>query len=148
MINVHLASKRHQFSIFAPERPGFDPRNDVRIRQAESIRETLAQLARDGIVYYVTGDFNDFEFSDTLQTLAGDDHVNLVEHVARDSRYDYNHRGISQALMHGVVSARFATERVPEYDILHGNDLLGVQPGLLGGKATDHAYVLARLDMR
>ena len=50
--------------------------------------------------------------------------------------------------LHGVVSARFATERVPEYEILHGNDLLGVQPGLLGGKATDHAYVLARLDMR
>lgn len=145
VINVHLASKRHQFSVFAPERPGYDPRLEVRIRQAESIRRTVAELEKAGVETYVTGDFNDFEFSDTLAALVADDRANLVEGVPHESRFDYNHRGISQALMHGVVSTRFAAERGAEYEILHGNDLVGVQPGTMGGKATDHAYVLARL---
>jgi hypothetical protein len=144
VVNVHLASKRHQHGIFAPERPGFDPRQPVRVNQARLIRATLDRLD-DDLDYFVTGDFNDFEFSETLRVLTGDDGANLVDRVPLEGRYDYNHRGVSQALMHGIVRRRQA-ERV-EYEILHGNDLIGVQPGGLGDRATDHAYVIARFDL-
>jgi predicted extracellular nuclease len=147
IINVHLASKRHQRGIFVPERPGFDPRLETRVRQALLVRETLLDLAKRGIDYYVTGDFNDFEFSDTLRALLGDESINLTDRVSRDDRYDYNHRGKSQALMHGIVSKRHAGERRMEYEILHGNELTGSRPGQLGDKATDHAYVIARIEM-
>ena len=67
--------------------------------------------------------------------------------MPREERYDYNHRGKSQALMHGIVSKLHADERSMEYEILHGNELIGAKPGQLGDKATDHAYVIARIDM-
>ncbi len=147
VINVHLASKRHQRGVFAPERPGFDPRQETRVRQALLVRDTLLNLAERGINYYVTGDFNDFEFSETLRSMLGDESINLVERVPSEERYDYNHRGKSQALMHGIVSKQHAGKRNMEYEILHGNELVGAQPGQLGDKATDHAYVIARIEM-
>ncbi len=147
LINVHLASKRHQNGLFAPEEPGFDPRLALRVQQAEVIDAHLAQLRAQEVDYYVTGDFNDFEFSDTLRALTGDHSVNLVENVPKSLRFDYNHRGISQALMHGVVAKRQLAGRTVEYEILHANALEGAQPGRKGGKASDHAYVIARLEL-
>jgi len=143
VVNVHLASKRHQHGVFSPDRPGFDPRESIRVEQARLVRFALDQLDEE-LDYYVTGDFNDFEFSETLRTLKGDQAVDLVDGVPLQERYDYNHRGISQALMHGIVRRRQAGSVA--YEILHGNDLLGVHPGGLGDRATDHAYVIARFD--
>jgi predicted extracellular nuclease len=143
-INVHLASKRHQFSVFAPERPGFDARLPVRVRQAEIIGEHLAGLRRAGLDYYVTGDFNDTEDSETLAALVDEHNVNLVKTLPADQRYDYNHRGKLQVLMHGIVSSRLAGSHA-EYEIIHGNELLGIQPGKTTDKPSDHAYVLAKI---
>jgi uncharacterized protein len=145
VINVHLASKRHQLGLFAPKNPGTDPRLDVRIEQARIIDRHLGKLRSQKIDYYLTGDFNDFEFSETLRTLTGDHSLNLVDSVPAVLRYDYNHRGISQALMHGIVAKRQTEGRSAEYDILHDNALLGAKPGREGEKASDHAYVIARL---
>ena len=147
IINVHLASKRHQLGLFAPKRPGFDSRLDLRVAQVERIGEHLRTLRAEGVDYYVTGDFNDFEFSATLQVLSGDHSRNLIYRVPLERRFDYNHRGLSQALMHGVVAKRQLEGRAAEYDILPRNALLGVQPGSLGEKPSDHAYVLARLEL-
>lgn len=147
VVNVHLASKRHQNGMFAPEAPRFDPRGALRRQQAELIGEHLARLREQGIDYYVTGDFNDFEFSATLRALTGDHSTNLVETVPEPLRFDYNHRGISQALMHGIVANRQLQDRRAEYEILHGNVVLGAQPGREGDKASDHAYVIARLEL-
>ena len=147
LINVHLASKRPQNGLFAPEKPGFDPRHALRVEQAQLIGGHLARLREQQIDYYVTGDFNDFEFSETLRTLTGDHSTNLVERVPEPLRYDYNHRGLSQALMHGVVANRQLDGRTVEYEILHANTLEGTQPGRKGEKASDHAYVIARLQL-
>jgi predicted extracellular nuclease len=143
-VNVHLASKRHQLSIFAPEKPGYDARQPVRVRQAEIIREELVKLRQQGLDYYVTGDFNDTEESETLAALAGEENVNLVKLLDPRQRYDYNHRGKLQVLMHGIVPRELAAGR-SEYDIIHGNELLGVQPGRKGDKPSDHAYVIAKI---
>ncbi|MEM7201097.1 MAG: endonuclease/exonuclease/phosphatase family protein [Planctomycetota bacterium] len=147
VINVHLASKRHQFGLFAPAQPGFDPRLELRVRQVELLASRLHELRREGVDYYVTGDFNDFEFSETLQALCGNHSVNLLERVPSRLRFDYNHRGVSQALMHGVVAARQLDGRRADYEVLHANALFGVRPGALGMKPSDHAYVLARLEL-
>jgi predicted extracellular nuclease len=147
VVNVHLASKRHQYSLFAPEQPGFDPRASVRITQAQVIGEHLSRLRAENVDYYVTGDFNDFEFSETLKTLTGDHSTNLVEGVPEALRYDYNHRGISQALMHGIVANRQLDGRRAEYEIMHANALLGIRPGKTGEKASDHAYTVALLEL-
>jgi hypothetical protein len=147
LVNVHLASKRHQNGLFAPEQPGFDPRLGMRVQQAEVIGEHLLQLRNQGIDYYVTGDFNDFEFSETLQALVGDHSLNLVEAVPEALRFDYNHRGMSQALMHGVVARRQVVGRTAEYEILHANALTGTRPGRQSRKPSDHGYGIARLEL-
>ncbi len=146
-INVHLASKRHQHGIFAPELAGWDARLPVRIRQAEIIRDELTILRQQGLDYYVTGDFNDSEKSEALAALVGDESVNLVDSLLPEQCYDYNHRGKLQVLMHGIVSRVMAQKRA-EYDIIHGNELSGVKPGQASAKPSDHAYVIARLKMR
>ncbi len=148
VINVHLASKRHQYGLFAPNRPGFDPRLALRVQQAEFIAKHTALLRSQEIDYYITGDFNDFEFSPTLQALTEDHSTNLLERVPSPLRFDYNHRGLSQALMHGVVANRQLQGRTAEYEILHANALLGARPGQTGSKPSDHAYVIARLELR
>ena len=145
-INLHLASKRHQASIFAPIDPGVDAKLSVRVAQATRIAEEAARLNEQGINYYVTGDFNDTEYSETLQALLADHSVNLVDLLAPDQRYDYNHRGKLQVLMHGIVSKRSPIEYA-EYEIIHGNELIGVQPGEESDKPSDHAYVIARLQL-
>ena len=145
VINVHLASKRHQNGIFSPNKPGFDPKEAQRIAQAIEIREVLAQLEAQGLDYYVTGDFNDFDFSETLKTLCAQASVNLVQTLPRAQRYDYNHRGKLHTLMHAIVAKRQAVAGRYKFEILHGNELTGVQPGSMGTRATDHAYVISHL---
>ena len=145
-VNVHMASKRHQYSIFAPEKPGYDARQSIRIEQAVIVRNELAKIQEQGLDYYLTGDFNDTEKSETLASIVGDESVNLVNSLPPQQRYDYNHRGKLQVLMHGIVPKALAEQRA-EYDIIHGNELSGVQPGQLGDKPSDHAYVLARIRM-
>jgi hypothetical protein len=147
IINVHLASKRHQSGLFAPENAGVDPRHAVRIDQVREIGVRLAELREKRVDYYVTGDFNDFEFSATLRALTGDHSTNLVDRVPQALRYDYNHRGLSEALMHGVVANRQLDGRTASYEILHANALTGVRPGRQGGKASDHGYAIARLEL-
>jgi predicted extracellular nuclease len=101
-------------------------------------------LRRAGLDYYVTGDFNDTEESETLAALVDEHNVNLVKTLPADQRYDYNHRGKLQVLMHGIVSRRLAGNHA-EYEIIHGNELLGIQPGKTTDKPSDHAYVLAKI---
>jgi len=110
------------------------------------VRSELVAMREQGLDYYVTGDFNDTEESETLTALLGEESTNLVKQLPVEQRYDYNHRGKLQVLMHGIVPIELA-EKNAEYDIIHGNELLGVQPGQLGDKPSDHAYVLARLRM-
>lgn len=145
IINLHLASKRHQASIFAPSNPGFDFKEAVRIAQGERIHQELVELQADGVDYYVTGDFNDTEDSLTLRAILGTENINLVEKLAVTERYDYNHRGKLQVLMHGIVNRELA--RSADYEIIHGNELIGVQPGETSDKPSDHAYVIAKITL-
>lgn len=147
MVNVHLASKRHQHSIFSPADPGFDPQLSRRVQQADIVREWILEREAQETDYFVTGDFNDFEDSPTLRAMLGSESVNLVKSLPKQERYDYNHRGKLHVLMHAIVSKKLVADQRAEYEILHGNELLGVRPGDLGTKPSDHAYVISRIKM-
>ena len=81
----------------------------------------------------------------TLATMVADHSVNLVESLPKDERYDYNHRGKLQVLMHGLIHK--SMESAAQYEIIHGNELLGVTPGEESNKPSDHAYVIAKLSL-
>ena len=147
VVNLHLISKREQLSIFAPQDPGLDKRERVRIEQARVVYAETARLPGEGKNYYVTGDFNDHEHSNTLKTLVGESNANLVVTLPPDTRYDYNHRGKLQVLMHGIVPKRYVDEGKADYEIIHGNELIGIEPGADTDKPSDHAYVLAKIGL-
>jgi len=147
IINIHLASKRHQESIFAPLNPGVDAKLGVRVAQAESIKDAAEKAHAQGYDYYVTGDFNDTEHSSTLATLTSASGSNLVMSLPEVERYDYNHRGKLQVLMHGIVPQAMQDEGRAEYEIIHGNELLGVTPSEESDKPSDHAYVIAKIKL-
>jgi hypothetical protein len=147
VINLHLISKREQLSIFAPQNPGVDKREQVRIEQAKVLYAQTERLLGEGENYYVTGDFNDHEHSSSLKTLVGKSNTNLVLTLPPETRYDYNHRGKLQVLMHGVLPKRFVDEGKVDYEIIHGNELIGVEPGTDTDKPSDHAYVLAKIEL-
>ncbi|MEO0368739.1 MAG: endonuclease/exonuclease/phosphatase family protein [Pseudomonadota bacterium] len=145
LFNVHLASKRHQQSLFSPYEPTLDAKEPVRIQQATVVLDAMAELDSDDKAYYVTGDFNDGEHSETMHVLTSKAARNLVFDLPPDERYDYNHRGKLQVLMHGLVSESLEVLHSAKYEILHGNELIGVQPGETSERASDHAYVMAQL---
>ncbi len=147
IINVHLVSKRQQTSLFAPVQPGVDVRESVRVEQASIIARHTDALYNQDQRYYVTGDFNDHEHSRTLKTLTGERNANLVFNLPPQERFDYNHRGKLQVLMHGIVPKTLVLNQKADYDIIHGNELVGVPPGAESDKPSDHAYVLAKIHL-
>ena len=145
-INLHLVSKRRQKSIFSLIDPGVDEKLQTRIEQAKIVHGVTRKLYDENVFYYVTGDFNDTEHSQTLDVLLGSNSRNLVETLPVNDRYDYNHRGNLQVLMHGIVSNQMNEDQVA-YEIIHGNELIGVKPGETSDKPSDHAYVIAKLNL-
>ncbi len=145
VINVHLASKRHQESIFAMSNPGVDAKLPVRVAQAEVVKKEAETLYEKGVDYYITGDFNDTEHSETLKMLTSGSGANLVLSLDPNQRYDYNHRGKLQVLMHGIVPESLLAQGRAEYEIIHGNELLGMTPSEDSDKPSDHAYVIAKI---
>ena len=147
LINLHLASKRHQASVFAPLEPGHDHKESVRIAQAEVVGQAVKHLLDANQSVYVTGDFNDGEHSNTLAVFNDYGLKNLVFKLQPRDRFDYNHRGKLQVLMHGLVGGQEYMLNSAEYEILHGNELIGVEPGQDSDKASDHAYVISQLEV-
>ncbi|SFB20079.1 MULTISPECIES: Ig-like domain-containing protein [unclassified Bacillus (in: firmicutes)] len=90
----------------------------------------------------VLGDLNDFEFSNPLTKLKGDELTNLIEHVPAPERFTYNYQGNSQVLDHLLVSNRLAQHA--EIDIVHVNSAFTEAHG----RVSDHDPLLAQLDLK
>ena len=88
----------------------------------------------------VTGDMNDFQFSETLDILEGDVLTNKVESLPEDEQYTYVFQGNSQVLDHILVNNALADDT--EIDIVHIN----AEFSQIEGQASDHDPVLAKID--
>jgi predicted extracellular nuclease len=88
------------------------------------------------------GDFNDFEFSNPLEALKGEELTNMIEKVPAEERYTYTYQGNAQVLDHILVSNNLAKKT--EVDILHINSGFMEEHG----RASDHDPVLIQTDLR
>ena len=88
------------------------------------------------------GDFNDFEFSNPLKTLKGNELTNMIEEVPVQERYTYSYQGNAQVLDHILVSNNM-TDRT-EVDILHINSGFMEEHG----RASDHDPVLIQTSLK
>ncbi|MGX9133257.1 endonuclease [Rummeliibacillus sp. JY-2-4R] len=87
------------------------------------------------------GDYNDFQFTDSLKILEGKNMTNMINKVPEADRYTYLFQGNSQVLDHILVSNNLADST--KIDILHINaDFTD-----MAGRASDHDPVMVQLDL-
>jgi predicted extracellular nuclease len=101
------------------------------------VEDILAQDPNANVV--VLGDFNDFEYSDTLAAVAGDELINLTDRLAPNERYSYVFQGNSQALDHLLLSEPLAATN-PWHHVVHVNAEFADQ-------ASDHDPQLVRIPL-
>ncbi|MFD1779585.1 5'-nucleotidase C-terminal domain-containing protein [Fredinandcohnia salidurans] len=88
------------------------------------------------------GDFNDYQFAESLKIHEGDLMTNMINHVEQSDRYTYLFQGNSQVLDHIVVSNNLVPGT--EIDILHINaDFTD-----MAGRASDHDPVMVQIDLK
>src|SRR5699024_11690211 len=84
----------------------------------------------------VIGDMNDYEFSERLQILEGEELTNMADKVPAEERYSYVYQGNSHVFDHVLVSNNIA--EATEIDFIHVNaDFTDMH-----GRASDHDPVL------
>lgn len=89
----------------------------------------------------VLGDLNDFEFSNPLTVLKGNELTNMIEKVPAPERFTYTYQGNSQVLDHLLVTNNLAERS--EIDIVHIN--APFTP--MHGRVSDHDPLLAQIDL-
>ena len=94
----------------------------------------LAERADADVI--VLGDINDFEFSTTMDVLAGGSLAPLMKTLPPAERYSYVFEGNSQSLDHILVSTHLLSTLV-SYDVVHVNSEFADQ-------ASDHDPMVAR----
>jgi uncharacterized protein len=104
------------------------------------IEEVVSENPSANIVS--VGDFNDFQFSETLKIHEGEHMTNMINTVDKADRYTYLFQGNSQVLDHILVSNHLAD--TTKTDILHINaDFTD-----MAGRASDHDPVLVQIDVK
>lgn len=123
VINNHFNSKGGDQALYGPAQP---PTRVTEVQRAEQARVVasfveglLAINPHANIV--VTGDFNDFQFAQTLAPLLAAGLTNLTDLLPEGERYTYNFEGNAQALDHMFVSANLLAKGDLSYQIVHAN---------------------------
>ncbi|MHC0036457.1 endonuclease [Pseudoneobacillus sp. C159] len=88
------------------------------------------------------GDFNDFEFTQTLTIAKGNEMTNMIDHVPAAERYNYSYQGNAQVLDHVLVTNNmFANTKV---------DIVNINSGFMEvhGRASDHDPVIIQTSLK
>jgi predicted extracellular nuclease len=135
----HFNSKGGDDPLFGRYQPPRFPSETQRHQQAAIVNGFVSGLeaANPRANVVVLGDLNDFDFSQTLSILAGDQLVNLIDTLAPSERYSYVYEGNSEVLDQILVSKPLL-QGGPAYDSVHVNAEFADQ-------ASDHDPQVARL---
>ena len=142
VIANHFNSKGGDQALYGSIQPPVRSSEIQRAKQAsllnQFVKQTLAQNSQANIV--LLGDFNDFQFSNTLHVLKGKELTNLVDTLPANERYSYVYEGNSQTLDHILMTSPLANRA--QLDIVHINsDFMEAD-----GRVSDHDPLLARID--
>ncbi|WP_010531980.1 5'-nucleotidase C-terminal domain-containing protein [Lentibacillus jeotgali] len=141
---THFNSKSGDDGAFGQNQPPVKGSETQRHKLARIVNEFVTDIKTENPDEHVVvlGDMNDFEFSETLDILKGDELTNQMMSVPEEERYTYLYQGNSQVLDHVLVSDNLAN--VTETDVLHVNaDFTDMH-----GRASDHDPVLTQIDLQ
>lgn len=142
VIANHLNSKLGDDPFFGQNQPpNLESRKQRKVLAAELnsfVKDIKNDNPKENVI--VLGDMNDYEFSEPLQILEGNELTNLADKVPSEDRYSYVYQGNSHVFDHILVSNNIA--EATEIDFLHVNaDFTDMH-----GRASDHDPVLAQID--
>ena len=122
IVNNHFNSKGGDQPLFGRFQPPSRSSEAQRHAQAEIVNDFVEEiLAIDSeALVAVVGDLNDFQFSETLRIVKGDDLVDLVDRLPVEEQYSYVFDGNSQVLDHILVSDALS-RATKAFDIVHIN---------------------------
>ena len=141
VVSNHFNSKGGDDPLFGRWQPPVRSSEVQRHQQAQILNDFVSNLlAVDPLAnVVVAGDFNDFEFSQTMSILRGSDELhNLIDLLPEGERYDYVFDGNSQSLDHILVSDRLLGGA--QVDVVHVNAEFADQ-------VSDHDPIVARLQL-
>lgn len=142
VIANHLKSKLGDDAIYGSNQPSVENTKAKRIEEAKIlnafIKEGLHQ--NPNLKFVLTGDFNDFEFSDSVKTIVGNELVNLMAEHEQGDRYSYFYRGSNQSLDNILISKNIKDKVV--FSPVHINASFMEEHG----RASDHDPVVVQID--
>ncbi|WP_206669820.1 5'-nucleotidase C-terminal domain-containing protein [Paenibacillus luteus] len=139
----HLNSKGGDGKPWGDIQPVVRSSEVQRAKQADAVNSFVKELTTKDpeASVVVLGDFNDFQFSGTLNKLKGAELSNLVDALPVSERYSYIYDGNSQTLDHILVDKGTAAKAA--IDVVHVNADFSTQQG----RVSDHDPLLAQLDL-
>ncbi len=144
VVNNHFNSKGGDEALFGAVQPLPATLGSEKQRHAIAavvngfVKSALAVDPDANIV--LLGDFNDFQFSKTLEILKGEVLYNEVDALPLEDRYSYIYQGNSQTLDHLLVNRALAPATT--LDIVHINADFNEKHG----RVSDHDPLLAQID--
>ena len=142
VIANHLKSKLGDDAVYGSNQPAVENTKAQRVEQAKILNAFVKEGLRQNpkLKFVLTGDFNDFEFSDTVKTIVGNELVNLMEEHEAGDRYSYFYRGSNQSLDNILVSKNIKDRVV--FSPVHINASFMEEHG----RASDHDPVIVQID--
>ena len=137
-----MKSKLGDDAVYGSNQPAVQHTQAARIEEAKILNNFVQEGLRQNpnLKFVLTGDFNDFEFSETAKAIAGNELINLMqEHDAAD-RYSYFYRGSNQSLDNIFISKNLAGKAI--FAPVHINASFMEEHG----RASDHDPVVVQLD--
>ncbi|MGT2742673.1 DUF6359 domain-containing protein [Streptococcus plurextorum] len=135
----HLNSKRGDYGLYGSIQPVTFGSESKRHALAQIIADFTAQNPDANIV--MLGDFNDYEFTKTIQILETGGMTNLVSRHDAADRFSYFYNGNNQSLDNMLVSNNLLNSY--EFDMVHVNSAFMEQHG----RASDHDPLLLQLSL-
>ena len=142
VIANHLKSKLGDDAIYGSNQPSVENTKAKRIEEAKILNAFIKEGLRQNpnLKFVLTGDFNDFEFSDSVKTIVGNELVNLMAEHEQGDRYSYFYRGSNQSLDNILVSKNIKDKVV--FSPVHINASFMEEHG----RASDHDPVVVQID--
>ena len=142
VIANHLKSKLGDDAIYGSNQPSIENTKAKRIEEAKILNAFIKEGLRQNpnLKFVLTGDFNDFEFSDSVKTIVGNELVNLMAEHEQGDRYSYFYRGSNQSLDNILISKNIKDKVV--FSPVHINASFMEEHG----RASDHDPVVVQID--
>ncbi|QBO37126.1 hypothetical protein EQG49_12005 [Periweissella cryptocerci] len=141
----HLNSKTGDEPTFGKNQPAQQPSEVKRVQLATQINDVLSKAAAAKTNVIMTGDMNDYDFSDAATALEGSSMTDLVKHYDITDRSSYIFDGNEQVLDHvflsnNLVDSADKSKGDYQFDMVHVNSPFADQ-------ASDHDPVLVQVDL-